>query len=303
MSETQGRFCTSCGTRLHGTSFCTACGTPVAAPDGELDANASTIVRLEKRSGGPATSAGSSWGSAPPEGRHTDAAPAGERRSAVAMALVGSMIVLAIGGTAFGVVAWRDEDAPPDPAAARDGSPPATTEPADPAPTTLQTPSPSEPPLAPDDAVNLDAGQAAGLLDEAVERNRAAVTALAGSWVPQVSSKCPGLTVDLGPGFAPDGVPDTDSVTPAQILGLHLALAERYGAITTTAADLGSRSVPARCAGQQLWVSLVPSRYSSSDGPLAWCSDHGFPAGECGARAVMAPGEPGTQLVLPGDGG
>jgi hypothetical protein len=117
--------------------------------------------------------------------------------------------------------------------------------------------------------------------------------------VPQVSSKCAGIDVDLGPNFLPDGVVDTYGVSEQQILALHTALSERYSAVTTTAAALGVTSLlPSACSSRTLWVSLVPRRFSSGADALTWCDREAIPVGECGARFVMPAGVSGTRLML-----
>jgi hypothetical protein len=151
----------------------------------------------------------------------------------------------------------------------------------------------------PSSALRLTTAEAIGILTADVRRDRSAVSGLSGWWVPQVSSKCAGLDVDLGPHFRPDGVVDTYGVSEQQILAMHTALRERYSAVTTTAADLGVRSLmPAPCSSRNLWVSLVPERFGTAAGALAWCDQQSIPVGECGARLVMPAGVPGTRLML-----
>jgi hypothetical protein len=131
-----------------------------------------------------------------------------------------------------------------------------------------------------------------------VERDRAAVQELAGGRSPQVSSKCPGLDVDIAPDWTPDGRVETEDVSAAQILALHIALEQRYGALTTTASDLGSTSSPRACAGRPLWVSIVPERFEASEDALTWCDRQRIPVDECGARHVVPRGRSGTELKL-----
>jgi len=152
-------------------------------------------------------------------------------------------------------------------------------------------------PTTPAEALTLSTTQAATGLDWLVDRDRPAVADLADSWVPQVSSKCAGLTVDLGPGYQPDGIVDTTGVTEPQILALHVALSQRYGAVTTTPEILGIKRSPSVCKGQPLWISLVPQRQPSAQRALQWCADAGFPVQECAARWVVPPGATGTRVV------
>jgi len=163
-----------------------------------------------------------------------------------------------------------------------------------PAPTASPTPTA----LTPETALLLDPATAQRELQTLVQAEAATVASLAGSWVPQVSSKCPGLAVDIEPAFVPDGEVDTAAVTAPQILAFHLALTSRYGAVTTTAAVLGSESLPSICSADTLWVSLVPQRFAAADPALAWCAAGGIPVDECGARRVVPAGTDGTVVEL-----
>jgi hypothetical protein len=154
-------------------------------------------------------------------------------------------------------------------------------------------------PHAPASALRLTSAQAATKLATFAQRDGALVANLSGWWVPQVSSKCAGLDVDLGPNFQPDGVVDTYGVSEQQILALHIALAGRYAAVTTTAAALGVQSaLPSVCSSHTLWVSLVPQRFGTGADALTWCDEESIPVGECGARFVMPAGVSGTRLML-----
>lgn len=148
-------------------------------------------------------------------------------------------------------------------------------------------------------ALALSAGEASDVLSGWERRDANRVARLADSWVPQVSSKCTGIPVDLGPDYLPDGQPDVPSVTTQQILALHTALGGRYDALTTTARDLGiHQTLGTTCASQALWVALVPQPFSSADQALAWCDYAGYPVAECAARKVVAPGRSGTKMKL-----
>lgn len=150
---------------------------------------------------------------------------------------------------------------------------------------------------APDDVVLLTAAQATAQLEQMASRDAPAVADLAGEWVPQVSSKCQGLSVNLNSDYTPGG-PRVDSVSTQQILGLHLAMGSRHSALTTTAGSLGVKSrPPTTCVGKTMWMVLVPQTYPTSAAALAWCQSNGFPRTECGARYVVAPGRSGTQFV------
>ena len=123
-----------------------------------------------------------------------------------------------------------------------------------------------------------------------------------GEWVPQISSKCTGLTVDIESGM-PDGSSDVTNVTTQQILGFHLALKKQFSAVTTESASLSNRATTGPCAGKAVWIALVPTGYPRAGLALEFCKDHGFPYGECAARYIPMNDSEATQMVLPGDPG
>lgn len=289
------RFCTRCGNELKGARFCIRCGAP--AEEG--------VPHV--------AGVGAAEGAASTAGPHRDVA----RRTPRLAAGVVVSALLVTGGIWW---LWRPEDAvtvtagrasssatpsertgqEPE-ASPTVASPPATT------PTTEDpSPEPSTPPASeasspavgtPAWALTLPEDEALDLLRGGAEAHSGFVAALAGSWVPQVSSKCRGLTVDIGPEWFPDGEPETVSVSDSQILAFHLALFDRHGALMTTAQLLGSQSIPATCSADSLFVSLVPIEFPSAAQANDWCGAQGYPPGECGARLVLEPGAEGTRYV------
>ena len=151
--------------------------------------------------------------------------------------------------------------------------------------------------MTPDAALQLTPDQAAGQLEAMRQRDLSARDSLDDAWIPQLSSKCVGLAVDIGPGWFPDGFAEVSSVTTEQILAYHLALQQRHGALTVARADV-STSAEGVCQDRAMWVSLAPVRFTSADGALGWCADQGYNADECAARYLVARGESGTELKL-----
>ena len=110
-----------------------------------------------------------------------------------------------------------------------------------------------------------------------------------GAWVPQVSSKCSGLTpVDLRDSAGRLGYPDgsvedfPSGITETDILNFNLGLAERLD----NAMLLVRGTAPPICDGPRLWASLATVIGESRDVIAAWCSDNGFPPGECAPREI-----------------
>lgn len=168
-------------------------------------------------------------------------------------------------------------------------------------PSTQSTSPPTTPTpltMTPESALTLSTAKATRMLDGLVVRDRRAAAGLAGSWVPQVSSKCTGLDVDLEPDFTPDGISETPDVTVQQILAFHVALQNRYQAITTTADELGvDPPTSGGCVGKVLWVALVSQQFATGESANAWCDRMGIDVDECLARKVVPPGEGGTEIL------
>lgn len=156
-------------------------------------------------------------------------------------------------------------------------------------PAQTEDPDPAEP----DAIAALDDVAAEAELTRRADDDALEVSALDGGWVPQVSSKCAGLAVDIEPGWTPDGHAETSSVTLAQIAAFHAALSRRFDALTTRPTTIGidadTGTARSRCAGQMVWMSLVPKRFTDPGAANAWCDRNVPPVDECQARLV-APG-------------
>jgi hypothetical protein len=161
-------------------------------------------------------------------------------------------------------------------------------------------PFPSDRPTTPDQALTLTGQQALDeLLLEATEA-ASQVATLAGTWVPQVSSKCVGVSVDIAPDWFPDGVDDTPHVTAQQMLAFHLSLHSRFGAVTLLPTQVGvlrDQATAGPCLGQTVWMSIVAQQFGSAADANAWCEVNMPPVRECGARYVARTGEQSTFVL------
>jgi hypothetical protein len=161
-----------------------------------------------------------------------------------------------------------------------------------PSPTgSTRTPRPR--PTGPDAFAALSTSDARAQLRRWAAADAEEVAALAGTWVPQVSSKCAGLKVDIGPRWRPDGRAETKSVTTAKIAAFHAALHARFGALTARPTTIGienNNGTRGACAGRPVWISLVPQSFADPASANAWCDTNDVPVHECGARLV-APGD------------
>ena len=93
---------------------------------------------------------------------------------------------------------------------------------------------------------------------------------LADLWVPQISSKRPGIVDD---GLVWDN---------AQTLKELLDNRERYGAKLLRSGDWSTFSAP------DFWVTVVPVTFDDSEGALDWCTSHGFDSWHCIAKFVSS---------------
>jgi hypothetical protein len=151
-----------------------------------------------------------------------------------------------------------------------------------------------------DEALELTAGQARQELDQLADVGTSNMASLKGSWIAQVSSKCEGIRVDILPGWQPDGVTDIAHVTAQEILAFHLALGDRFGAITVRPSALGTSrdvSTSGPCQGKPIWASIVPVPFPDAATANDWCDSHQPPQDECEARLVAAPGSGGSKTV------
>ena len=91
---------------------------------------------------------------------------------------------------------------------------------------------------------------------------------LADRWVPQLSSKRPGV-VDQGIVW--------DNATTLQE---HLQLRQRYGARLLWSGDWSTFSAP------DFWVTVADLTFFTSDGALAWCRGEGVDRNHCFAKLI-----------------
>ena len=91
---------------------------------------------------------------------------------------------------------------------------------------------------------------------------------LADRWVPQLSSKRPGV-VDQGIVW--------DNATTLQE---HLQLRERYHARLLWSGEWSTFSVP------NFWVTVAGITFPTSAGALEWCTSQGFDRNHCFAKIV-----------------
>ncbi len=275
------KYCCDCGAKLTGEPLCANCGAkpPAATP--------STLVSRED------------------PGASTPNPPAGSPRRRGRAWLVGG--AMALGGMSVTAIVAINSDvqnqsvatagAPAESPslAPNDASPESATE----APTRAASPTPEPESLAalPQQALNLTASEARAQLKTHRQSDRSTLDSLLYSWAPQVSSKCEGLdNVDLRPGWFPDGRADTSNLTAQQILGFHLSLADRDGALLITDRDVGDRMVYSGCSGKTMWMALIPRSFRSAAAANRWCDRNGYPVGECAARYIVDEGESGAKV-------
>lgn len=91
---------------------------------------------------------------------------------------------------------------------------------------------------------------------------------LVDQWVPQISSKRPGIF--------DDGVLWDNARTLTEFLDNR----EKYGAKLLWSGDWSTFSAP------NFWVTIVPATFSHSDGALEWCTAQGFDSWHCLAKLV-----------------
>ncbi|WP_166902389.1 serine/threonine-protein kinase [Mycobacterium sp. DL440] len=132
-----------------------------------------------------------------------------------------------------------------------------------PAPTT--PPAPSYTPTA---ARNPEASSSSQLRQIALGDHTVVSTQGSDRWVPQLSSKRPGV-VD-------QGVVWDNALT----LEEHLRLRQEYGAKLLWSGDWSTFDAP------NFWVTIAPITYPNASGALAWCSDHGFDRNHCYAKLI-----------------
>lgn len=219
---------------------------------------------------------------APDSGSHnvfttTDGMNAGSRSSSLPMVLIGIAAAVLLGavGMVIGLLMSKNGGDNPAPAAA---PPPVTVS----VPTVIQTVAPPEPaptktvtktqaPLPmPAPSARVDPELAAlAQLRQYADNDRPFVKAqMADLWIPQISSKRPGV-VD-------DGVVWDNVRTLQEFLGNR----QRYNAKLLWSGDWSTFDAP------NYWVTVVPATFSSSAGALRWCTTEGFDSWHCLAKLV-----------------
>lgn len=129
-----------------------------------------------------------------------------------------------------------------------------------PAPTTTTTTTT----IAPPDPNAVATEQLWNLVDD----DRFLAEELVGWWVPQISAKWEGLSID--------GI----EYGPREILDDHSVLRNRFAAVLIRSDGFQISS------SRSMWVTLVPQTYSTSDGALGWCRANGIDRDNCFARLL-----------------
>lgn len=132
-----------------------------------------------------------------------------------------------------------------------------------PAPTT-----PSAPSYTPTATRTPDASSSAQLRQISLEDHTLVSTQGSDRWVPQLSSKRPGV-VD-------QGVVWDNELT----LEEHLRLRQEYGAKLLWSGDWSTFDAP------NFWVTIAPITYPTASGALAWCREQGFDRNHCYAKLI-----------------
>ena len=196
-----------------------------------------------------------------------------QRQSLVPLAAVGLVAALLLGavGLVIGLLLSRNSaptvSSSPAPTSAL--APPSVTVAG---PTVYKTApastTPSTPSYTPTAARNPEVSSSAQLRQISLGDHTVVSTQGADRWVPQLSSKRPGV-VD-------QGVVWDNELT----LEEHLRLRQEYGAKLLWSGDWSTFDAP------NFWVTIAPISYPDASGALAWCSDHGFDRNHCYAKLI-----------------
>lgn len=185
-----------------------------------------------------------------------------------AVALVAALLLGAV-GLVIGLLASKNSAPPPPVQTSALEPPPSVTIPG---PTVYKTvPAPTTPPApsyTPTTTRNLEASSSAQLRQISLGDHTVVTTQGADRWVPQLSSKRPGV-VD-------QGVVWNNELT----LEEHLRLRQEYGAKLLWSGDWSTFDAP------NFWVTIAPISYPEASGALAWCRDHGFDRNHCYAKLI-----------------
>jgi serine/threonine protein kinase len=200
----------------------------------------------------------------PPSGpnvvvRPPDPGPSPDKSMLPAILAIAGVLLLAVVGVVIGVVVNQDSDS---------GSTPSTVAYPSAAPSSYQT----EPSLTarPSTATPTVAADPEAQLRSIASSDHSVVTAqLADRWVPQLSSKRPGV-VDAGVVW-----------DNAMTLQEHQQLRARYPNVRLLwSGDWSTFSA------SNFWVTVAGITFPNSAGALAWCKDQGFDRDHCAAKIV-----------------
>lgn len=203
------------------------------------------------------------------------------RQSLVPLAAVVLVAALLLGGVGLVIGLLLSKNSPPD------NSPQAQTSTLAPTSVTVAGPTvyktvpapttPSAPSYTPTATRTPDAPSSAQLRQISLEDHILVSTQGSDRWVPQLSSKRPGV-VD-------QGVVWDNEMT----LDEHLRLRQEYGAKLLWSGDWSTFDAP------NFWVTIAPITYPTASGALAWCREQGFDRNHCYAKLISKThGVPGS---------
>lgn len=254
--------CVSCGGTVRGgLSFCTKCGVRIRPSAVTAPAvQAPTAPRVPAPTAIP-----------PPQSPVAPrTAPVRRETPWLTGSLAAAVVVLVI--IVFAVAAQDDPDggAPTSPAAGQaTNSWQDSTRPTTVSPTTTT----------PDVFTNADLARQA--LEQQVTRDRPAVEAAVGLWIPQLSSKRSGLVVN--------GV----TFGYAEIWADYRTVKKRYpDALLLWSGEFASYD------GKNFWVTVVPRSFSAGADANLWCDDQGIGKDDCYAKKLMHTGTSAGTTVL-----
>ena len=195
------------------------------------------------------------------------------RQSLVPFIIIGLVAALVLGalGVVIGLLVSTNQDSGPSPTPTTvTAQPPSTVTVQAPAPSRSATPAPSSAPRVPTPTPPPPpVDTALTRLREIAADDRYVVRSEAEDyWVPQLSSKRPGV-VD-------DGLVWNNAST----LQEHLRLRNEYGAKLLWSGDWSVFNA------SNWWVTIAPITFASSDGALQWCTNQGFDRDHCIAKLV-----------------
>lgn len=224
---------------------------------------------------------GPGWFGAQPGGPATAptvAAPAGAMRGGsgtrTLLIVVAVASALLLGGVGVVIGLLANQKSGPEPSGAPTTAYPTQPSSAAPEPaiTTEMPSAPAAPTSTPESPPADPEAAALQRLRQRARSDRPFVAAeLADHWVPQLSSKRPGV-VDEGVVW-----------NNAMILQEHLDLREQYRDVRLLwSGDWSTFSAP------DYWVTVVGITYPDASGALAWCRSHGFDRDHCVAKLISA---------------